>query len=161
ASTPHLSDEEVIDSAPGRRPSAEAVKAWQARKFGMFIHWGLYSVLGGVWKGKRVTDIYSEQIMLRAPIPRNEDEQVATQVNPRHWDPRAVARLAKDAGMKFIVITAKHHDGFSLFGTKLSAFNAADGSPYHRDAIKELAAAARDEGLGFGVYYSTIDWHQG
>ncbi len=161
AATPHLSGEEAIDIAPGQRPSADAVKAWQARKFGMFIHWGLYSVLGGVWKGERVTDIYSEQIMLRAPIPRNEYEQVARQFHPQHWDPQAVARLAKETGMKFIVITAKHHDGFSLFGTKLSAFNAADGSPYHRDAIKELAAAARAEGLGFGVYYSTIDWHQG
>lgn len=156
-----MADDAALEIAPGRRPSAQAVKAWQNRKFGMFIHWGLYSVLGGVWKGERVTSIYSEQIQLRAPIPVGEYEQVAKQFNPQQWDPRAVARLAKAAGMKFIVVTAKHHDGFSLFGTKLSRFNAVDGSPYGRDAIKELAAAAREEGLGFGVYYSTIDWHQG
>lgn len=145
----------------GRRPSPEAVKAWQDRKFGMFIHWGLYSVLGGVWKGERVTDIYSEQIMLRAPIPLAEYAPVAQQFNPQRWDPRAVAKLAREAGMKFIVITAKHHDGFSLFGTKLSSYNVVDGSPYRRDVIKELAAAARAEGLSFGVYYSSIDWHWG
>ncbi len=152
---------EALEIAPGRRPSAEAVKKWQDRKFGMFIHWGLYSVLGGVWKGERVTSIYSEQIQLRAPIPGNEYEQVARQFNPQQWDPHAVARLAKAAGMKFIVITAKHHDGFSMFGTKLSPFNVVDGTPYRRDVIRELAAAARAEGLDFGVYYSTIDWHQG
>ena len=152
---------DTIEIVAGRRPSAEAVKAWQSRKFGMFIHFGLYSVLGGVWKGERVTSIYSEQIQLRAPIPGAEYEQIAKQFNPQQWDPRAVARLAKAAGMKFIVITAKHHDGFSLFGTKLSRFNSVDGSPYGRDVVKELAAAARAEGLGFGVYYSNIDWHQG
>lgn len=151
----------AIEIAAVRRPSAEAVKAWQSRKFGMFIHWGLYSVLGGVWKGERVTSIYSEQIQLRAPIPGAEYARIARQFNPQQWDPRAVASLAKAAGMKFIVITAKHHDGFSLFGSKLSGFNVVDGSPYRRDVIQELAAAARAEGLGFGVYYSNIDWHEG
>lgn len=151
---------QAVQIIPGRRPSPEAVRAWRARKFGMFIHFGLYSVLGGVWKGEPVKSIYSEQIMLRAPIPPREYEQVAKEFNPQRWDPRAVARLAREAGMKFIVITAKHHDGFSLFETRLSRFNAVDGSPYRRDIIRELAAAARAEGLGFGVYYSSIDWHE-
>ncbi|MCZ2157229.1 MAG: alpha-L-fucosidase [Bryobacterales bacterium] len=149
-----------LEIVSGRRPSPEAIKAWQARKFGMFIHFGLYSVLGGIWKGEQVKSIYSEQIMLRAPIPRNEYELIAKEFNPQRWDPRAVARLAREAGMKFIVITAKHHDGFSLFDTKLSRFNVVAASPYGRDIIRELADAARAEGLGFGVYYSSIDWHE-
>jgi alpha-L-fucosidase len=151
----------VLQIVSGRRPSPEAVKAWQDRKFGMFIHWGLYSIPAGVWKGERVTDIYSEQIMLRAPIPLAEYTPLAQQFNPQQWDPKAVAKLAKDAGMKFIVLTAKHHDGFSLFGTKLTNYNAVAGTPYQRDIVKELADAARAEGLSFGVYFSTIDWHWG
>lgn len=144
-----------------RRPSPEAVAAWQSRKFGMFIHWGLYSIPAGVWKGERVTDIYSEQIMLRAPIPLAEYTPLAQQFNPTAWDPKAIARLAKEAGMRFIVITAKHHDGFSLFHTKQSPYNAVDGTPYGRDIIRELADATRAEGLHFGVYFSSIDWHWG
>ena len=150
-----------IQIVPGQRPSPKAVKAWQGRKFGMFIHWGLYSILGGVWKGDRVTDIYSEQIMLRAPISVAEYEPLAKQFDPQNWDPKAIAKLAKAAGMKFIVITAKHHDGFSLFQTKATGFNVVDGTPYGRDVIKELADATRAEGLSFGVYFSSIDWHWG
>lgn len=154
-------DEEGIQIVPGQRPNPKAVKAWQSRKFGMFIHWGLYSILGGVWKGDRVTDIYSEQIMLRAPISVADYELLAKQFNPEKWDPKAIAKLAKAAGMKFIVITAKHHDGFSLFQTKATSFNVVDGTPYGRDVIKELADATRAEGLSFGVYFSSIDWHWG
>ena len=144
-----------------RRPSREAIADWQSRKFGMFIHWGLYSIPAGVWNGERVTDIYSEQIMLRAPIPLNDYTPLAKQFNPDKWDPRAIAKLAKAAGMRFIVITSKHHDGFSLFHTKQSGYNAVDGTPYGRDIIKELADATRAEGLHFGVYFSSIDWHWG
>jgi alpha-L-fucosidase len=154
-------DTPLLQIVSGRRPSPEAVKAWQDRKFGMFIHWGLYSIPAGVWKGERVTDIYSEQILLRAPIPLAEYTPLAQQFNPQKWDPAAVARLAKEAGMKFIVLTAKHHDGFCLFGTKLTNYNSLDGTPYKRDIVKELAQAARAEGLSFGVYFSTIDWHWG
>ena len=152
---------EVIEIGSSRRPSPQAVETWQDRKFGMFIHWGLYSVLGGVWKGERVTDIYSEQIMLRAPIPLEEYTSLTSRFNPEKWDPRAVARLAKEAGMKFIVITSKHHDGFCLFETTTTNYDTVDSTPYGRDVIKELAEAARAEGLSFGVYYSSIDWHWG
>lgn len=150
-----------VESPEPRRPSPEAIAAWQSRKFGMFIHWGLYSIPAGIWKGERVTDIYSEQIMLRAPIPLSEYTPLAQQFNPQQWDPKAIAKLAKAAGMRFIVITSKHHDGFSLFHTKQSRYNAVDGTPYGRDIIRELADATRAEGLHFGVYYSSIDWHWG
>ncbi len=144
-----------------RRPSPEAIASWQSRKFGMFIHWGLYSIPAGVWKGERVTDIYSEQIMLRAPIPLAEYTPLARQFNPTQWDPKAIARLAREAGMRFIVITSKHHDGFSLFHTRQSPYNVVDATPYGRDIIQELADATRAEGLSFGVYFSSIDWHWG
>lgn len=140
-------------------PSPEAVKAWQDRKFGMFIHWGLYAMPGGVWKGQPVTSGYSEQIQGEGRIPRDEYAALARQFNPTNWDPDAVARLAKAAGMKFIVLTSKHHDGFAMFGTKQSQFNVVDGTPYGKDVVKGLAEACRRNGLKFGVYYSTIDWH--
>ncbi len=142
------------------RPSAVTVKQWQDRKFGMFIHFGLYSQLGGVWNGKRIDNGYSEQIMANAPIPLDEYAATANSFNPTKWDPDAVVALAKAAGMRYIVITSKHHDGFNMFGTAQSQYNVVDGTPYHRDIVKELAEACRRGGIAFGVYYSSIDWHQ-
>ncbi|GLQ90693.1 alpha-L-fucosidase [Dyella flagellata] len=144
---------------PGAGPSAQTIKAWQDRKFGMFIHFGLYSIAGGMWHGKRVDNGYSEQILANAPIPAQAYEALAQQFDPEQFDPDAIVALAKAAGMKFIVITAKHHDGFNLFQTAQTSYNSADGTPYHRDVVKELAEACARGGLKFGVYYSTIDWH--
>lgn len=146
-------------AAEPKRPSAQAVQQWQDRKFGLFIHWGLYAIPGGIWQGKPVTSGYSEQIQGEGKIAREEYAQLTSQFNPQKWDPEAVARLAKAAGMKFIVITSKHHDGFSMFGTKQSKFNVVDATPYGKDVVKGLAEACRRNGLKFGVYYSTIDWH--
>jgi len=143
----------------GAGPSAETVKAWQDRKFGMFIHFGLYSLAGGIWNGKRVDNGYSEQILANAPLPPEQYEALAKQFDPVHFDADAIVALAKAAGMKFIVITAKHHDGFNLFRTAQTPYNTFDGTPYHRDIVKELADACARGGLKFGVYYSTIDWH--
>ena len=123
----------------------------------MFIHFGLYSELGGVWKGKNI-DGYNEQIRLHAHIPKDEYAAVAQQFNPSKWDPEAIVKLAQDAGMKFIVITSKHHDGFSMFHTHESKFNIVDATPYGKDIIKGLADACARHGMKFGVYYSTIDW---
>jgi len=141
------------------QPNPATIQAWQDRKFGMFIHWGLYSIPGGVWKGERVTKGYSEQIQSHAPIPKEEYEKLAAQFHPDKWDPDAVVRLAKQAGMKFIVITAKHHDGFNMFATKQTDYNVVDATPYGKDVVKGLAEACARGGLKFGVYYSTIDWH--
>ncbi|WP_230473622.1 alpha-L-fucosidase [Dyella choica] len=144
---------------PGSGPSAQTIKDWQDRKFGMFIHFGLYSIAGGKWQGKRVDNGYSEQILANAPIPPQDYEALVQQFDPQQFDPDAIVALAKANGMKFIVITAKHHDGFNLFQTAQTSYNAVDGTPYHRDIVKELAEACARAGLKFGVYYSTIDWH--
>ncbi len=100
------------------RPKPETVKQWQSRKYGMFIHFGLFSTLGGVWNGKQYSGNYSEQIQSDAHIPEGEYEALAAKFNPTQWDAEAIVKLAEDAGMKFIVITAKHHDGFNMFATK-------------------------------------------
>jgi alpha-L-fucosidase len=146
-------------AAGAPRPSPASVASWQARKFGLFIHFGLYSSLGGTWKGQPVTRGYSEQIRRFIPATREEYAALSTGFNPDKWDPDAIVRLARDAGMRFIVITAKHHDGFSLFHTAQNDFNIVDATPYRKDIVKGLSDACRRGGLGFGVYYSTIDWH--
>src|ERR1700748_2647367 len=103
----------------GARPSADAIQEWKDHKFGMFIHFGIYSMLGGVWQGKQITNGYSEQIMSHAPITREDYAALAKEFNPTQFDAEAIVKLAQDAGMKFIVITSKHHDGFNMFHTKL------------------------------------------
>ena len=127
--------------------------------YGMFIHWGLYSSLGGVWKGKTYYGI-GEWIKNRlvANIPTDEYMEIAKSFNPVNFDAEAIARTAKEAGMKYIVITSKHHEGFAMYHSK-HPFNIVDGSPFHRDPMKELAEACRKNGLGFGFYYShNQDW---
>ena len=131
---------------------------WHEAKFGMFIHWGLYSQLGGEWKGGYYAGI-GEWIMYKARIPIADYEQVAHQFNPTNFDAEAWAQLAQDAGMKYLIITSKHHDGFAMFGSKVDKFNIVDATPFARDPIKELAAACAKRGLKFGVYYSQAqDW---
>jgi len=143
----------------GPRPDAATVQAWQARKFGLFIHFGLYSMLGGAWDGKRITQGYSEQIQSFAPVPIDEYEALAKRFDPEKFDPDAIVALAKAAGMKFVVLTAKHHDGFAMFHTAQNRYNVVDATPYRRDVVKELADACARAHMPFGVYYSTIDWH--
>ena len=157
-----VADQRPLDQPqppPGAGPSADTIKAWQDRKFGMFIHFGLYSLAGGMWKGQRVNNGYSEQILANAPVPPDQYEALAKRFDPVNFDADAIAALAKAAGMKFIVITAKHHDGFNLFQTAQTPYNAVDGTPYRKDIVKQLAEACARAGLKFGVYYSTIDWH--
>ena len=125
----------------------------------MFIHFGLYSELGGVWQGRNIDNGYSEQIMANAPIARDDYAALAKQFDPKRFDADAIVALARSAGMKFIVVTAKHHDGFAMFGTRQSDYNIVQATPFHRDVVKELADACARGGLKFGVYYSTIDWH--
>ncbi len=142
--------------------SAKAQRlAWfREAKFGLFIHWGLYAIPAGQWKGKTIPGI-GEWIMNRASIPVKEYEQLAGQFNPTRFDADAWAQLAVDAGMKYVVITAKHHDGFALFGSKVSAYNVVDATPFKRDVLKELAAACARHGIRLGFYYSQAqDWHE-
>ncbi|MFM7193800.1 MAG: alpha-L-fucosidase [Bacteroidota bacterium] len=140
------------------RPSASAVAEWNGNKFSMFIHFGLYSLAGGVWNSEEIHKGYSEQIRAHAPIPREDYRKLARQFNPKNWNPDSVATLATAAGMRSVVITAKHHDGFAMFETEESDFNIVDATPYKRDIIGELAEACRRKGLKFGVYFSLIDW---
>ena len=133
------------------------LEEWENQKFSMFIHWGIYSLPAGIWEGKQISG-YSEQIKGHAKIPTDDYRKLAKDFNPVNWDADAVAQLAKDAGMKSIVITSKHHDGFCMFDTKYSDFNVVDSTPYKKDVIKELADACQRKGLRFGVYFSLIDW---
>ena len=126
----------------------------------MFIHWGLYSVPAGEWKGKLVPGL-GEWIMNRAKIPVTEYEQLTNQFNPVKFNAEEIVRLAKNAGMKYIVITSKHHDGFAMYQSKVSKYNIFDATPFKRDPLKELADAARKAGIRLGFYYSqTQDWHE-
>ncbi len=125
----------------------------------MFIHWGLYAQLAGEWKGIRTPHI-GEWIMKHLGIPVDEYEQVARQFNPIDFDAYQWVRLAKEAGMKYIVITAKHHDGFAMFHSTCSPYNIVDATPFKRDPIAELAQACQDAGIKLCFYYSQAqDWH--
>jgi alpha-L-fucosidase len=147
--------------APPPDPAREARLAWfREAKYGLFIHWGLYAIPAGEWKGQAVPGI-GEWIMYRARIPVREYETLARQWNPVRFDAGAWVRLAQDAGMRYIVITSKHHDGFALFGSKASPWNVVDATPFKRDVLKELAAACAKAGMPLGFYYSQAqDWHE-
>src|SRR3984893_10365866 len=112
-------------------------------KYGMFIHWGLYAIPAGEWKGQRSLGL-GEWIMNRSKVPVTEYDQ-----------------LAADAGMKYMVITSKHHDGFAMFKSAVSKYNVADATPFKRDVLKELSDACAKRGMRLGFYYSqSQDWHE-
>ena len=146
-------------AAAGAPDAPEARLAWwHEAKFGMFIHWGLYALPGGEWNGKYYDGI-GEWIMFKARIPVTDYEKLAAQFNPVKFDAEAWAQLAQDAGMKYLIITAKHHDGFAMYGSKADPFNIVDATPFKRDPLKELAAACAKRGIRFGFYYSQAqDW---
>jgi alpha-L-fucosidase len=132
---------------------------WREAKFGMFIHWGLYSVPGGFYQGKPVRQ-YGEWIMNNAKIPVAEYAAFASQFNPVKFNADEWVKIAKDAGMKYIVITSKHHEGFAMFRSKASPYNIYDATPFKRDPLAELAEACRKQGIKLGFYYSqNLDWH--
>jgi alpha-L-fucosidase len=126
----------------------DALSQWQEMKFGLFIHWGIYSLLErGEW------------VMYNERIPVTEYEKLAGRFNPVNYNPREWVRIAREAGMRYLVITAKHHDGFSMFRTKVSPFNIVDATPYKRDIMAELAEACREGGIKLGFYYSHVrEW---
>jgi alpha-L-fucosidase len=155
----------LAGAAIAQTPTADAAREkrlewWRAARFGMFIHWGIYSVPAGEWKGQPVPGI-GEWIMNHAKIPVAEYEQLAKQFNPVKFNADEWVAVAKNAGMKYIVITAKHHDGFAMYGSKVSKYNIVDATPFHRDPMKELAAACQRAGIRLCFYYSqTQDWHE-
>jgi alpha-L-fucosidase len=135
----------------------EGMPSWQNQKFSMFIHWGIYSIPAGVWKGEKING-YGEQIKGHAKISTEEYRGLASQFDPTKWDADSVAVLAKKAGMKSIIMTSKHHDGFCMFDSKFTKFDVVDATPYKKDVVKELAEACKRHNLKFGVYFSLIDW---
>lgn len=127
-------------------------------KFGMFIHLGLYSSLGGEYQGKQA-DGYAEWIQSTLDIPSTEYALLANSWNPQNFDADLIARTAKKAGMKYIVITTKHHEGFCLWNSRYTDFDIASTPMKRRDILKELSKACKKQGIRFGTYYSIIDWH--
>lgn len=134
---------------------AARMKWFAEARFGMFIHWGLYSVPAGEYGGKTG---YGEWIMESAKIPASEYEKFAGQFNPVKFNAREWAHLAKLAGMKYLVITSKHHDGFAMYRSALTDW-CIKSTPFQRDPLKELAEACKAEGITFCVYHSIMDWH--
>jgi len=133
------------------------MKWWRDAKFGMFIHWGLYAIPAGEWKGKKVSGI-GEWIMHRGHIPKEEYAPLQKQFNPVEYDSKEWVAIAKRAGMKYIVITSKHHDGFCLFDSELTDYDMA-GTPYGKDLLRPLADACHREGIQICWYHSIMDWY--
>ena len=130
---------------------------WRDAKFGMFIHWGPYAVLGGVYKGQN--SAAAEWIMNEENIPVAEYEEYARQFNPVDFNARAWVELAKAGGAKYIIITSKHHDGFSMWDSRVSGYDIAEFTTFHRDVLKELSEACKEANIRLGFYYSIMDWH--
>jgi alpha-L-fucosidase len=150
-----------------RANESESASATQSRlawfkqaKYGLFIHWGLYAIPAGEWKGKRVPGL-GEWIMNRGSIPVADYEKLAAQWNPQKFNADDWVRFAREAGMKYIVITSKHHDGFAMFDSKVSSYNVVAATPFKRDVLRELATACQKQGVPLGFYYSqSQDWHE-
>lgn len=130
---------------------------WREARFGMFIHWGLYSIAAGEWDGKPVPGA-AEWLMYTAKVPKRAYEPLAKQWNPTKFDAREWVRVAKDAGMKYLVITSKHHEGFAIWPSKIGSYNAGQ-TEFKRDVLKELAAACKEAGIRLCFYHSIMDWH--
>jgi alpha-L-fucosidase len=131
---------------------------WRDARVGMFIHWGVYSVPAGTYQGKRI-DGLGEWIMQKAAIPIPEYEKCAAQFNPVQFNADEWVSLAKNAGVKYIVITSKHHDGFCLWDSKVTQWDIMDATPFKRDILKELSQACKKQGVTLCFYHSIMDWH--
>lgn len=142
----------------------EYMKWFKEAQFGLMIHWGLYALPAGEWQGKR-QEIgpggVSEWLQWHYKIPCKEYEKLAAAFNPIYFDAEEWVELAQNAGMKYIVITAKHHDGFAMFDSEYDDFNIVKATPFKRDVIAELSEACKKHGMKFGIYYSQeLDWHE-
>lgn len=136
----------------------ERMAWWRDAKFGMFIHWGAYSIIGGE-RGEQIAGGGAEWAMDKLDYTIEEYEKFPRMFNPQLFNADDWVKMAKDAGMKYIVITSKHHDGFCLWDSKVTDYDIMDTAPFKRDIIRELAEASRKQGIRFGVYHSIVDWH--
>ncbi|WP_346238376.1 alpha-L-fucosidase [Niabella insulamsoli] len=160
AGTPAQTTAELSDS----NTLQQRMAWWKDARFGMFLHWGVYAGLGGVWNGtdygKEMGDASSEWIFLTAAIQKQAYRKYAEKFNPKNFDPSAWVNYAKQAGMKYMVLTAKHHDGFALFDTKYSNWNVLQASPYKKDIIRAYVNACHQAGMRVGLYFShEKDWY--
>ena len=139
----------------------EALEKFNESKFGMFIHWGVYTIPAGIWKGEKIPRL-GEWIMNVARIPRAEYKQLLKQFNPTNFNAEEWVNLANDAGMKYIVAMPKHHDGFAMYKSEVTKYNIIDATPFDRDPIDELYKECKKQGIRFGIYYShSVDWMDG
>lgn len=136
----------------------ERMAWWRDARFGMFIHWGAYAVPAGKYEGKKVDGI-GEWIMRNAKIPVDVYEQYAREFNPTAFNAEDWVAVMKNAGMKYMVITSKHHDGFCLWDSDVSNYDIVDFSPYGKDILKALSDACKAQRIKFGLYHSIMDWH--
>ncbi len=155
--TPHAAAQPQAHTSASA-PAADRMAWWREARFGMFIHWGLYAIPAGEWNGKPVGGI-GEWILNSAQITVADYEPLAAQFNPVDFNAEQWAKAAADAGMKYVVITSKHHDGFCLFDSKHTTWDVADATPFKRDILKELAPAVRAQGMQMCWYHSIMDWH--
>lgn len=138
----------------------DAHKWFKEAKYGMMVHWGLYSLLGGEYKGEKVSS-YAEWAQTYFRIPNAEYEKLATAFNPVYFNADEWVRFAKECGMKYIVVTSKHHEGFAMFKSRADKFNVVDATPFGRDVMAELAEACYKHDMKLGLYYSQdLDWHE-
>lgn len=152
-----LGDTTAADTKGWVRRTDPAMEKWRADRFGIMVHWGVYSVPGGWWQGKEVHGA-AEWIKAFAKISQPDYDALLTQFNPTNYDPVAWAKQFKAAGAKYVVITTKHHDGFCLWNSKFTDYDVMS-TPYKKDLLKPFADAVRAEGIDVGFYYSIIDWH--
>ncbi len=145
--------------AAAHKASGESFKRWYGDKYSMFIHFGLYSHLGGVWEGEPVRSGYSEQIQSFAGIFGDWYAMTADEFDPQAFDAREIVALAQKAGMRSVVFTTKHHDGFCMFDTQTTEYNSVNLTPSGRDYVRELSEACAEAGMKFGLYFSLIDWN--
>ena len=143
-------------AAPLEQTHAAGLRDFRAAKFGLFIHWGIYSVPEGEWNGNKN---YGEWFQIETRMPGAQYAKFAERFNPTKFDAKAFVAQAKNAGFKYIVITTKHHDGFAMYDTKLSDYSVVKATPWRRDPMQELAAACGAAGMQLSFYYSLPDWH--
>jgi len=156
-----VSSNPVAKSAADAAALAATKKWFKEAQFGMMAHWGLYTLIGGEWKGKPGFHPYGEWIMHGNRIPNREYGALAKSFNPILFDPLDWMKRARDAGMKYFVITSKHHDGFAMYRSRVSKYNVVDATPFGRDPLEEIAEACRATGVKLGLYYSQdLDWHE-
>lgn len=141
---------------PTARREDAAMNKWRENRFGLFIHWGVYSVPGGIWNGKRVGA--AEWIQAQGKISPIDYAKFPADFTAKNFNAKNWAKAAKQIGAKYVVITTKHHDGFCLWDSKYTDWDLQK-SPAPKDLLKQLADAVRAEGMDFGVYYSILDWH--